>query len=77
MSDCLFDEARAEGDTIVIEDADAFYVAYFVSRSDNDYLLTNMRHILVTPEKDEEGNVTICPIDEGEKTHEEQIMIIK
>lgn len=30
----------------------------------------------VTIEKDEEGNVTICPIDEGEKTHEEQIMII-
>jgi len=63
MSDWLFDEARAEGDTIVIEDAEAFYVAYFVSRSDNDYLLTNMRHILVTPEKDEEGNLVEGAMD--------------
>ena len=57
MSDWLFDEARAEGDMVVIEDAEAFYVAYFVSRTNNDYLLTNMRHILVTPEEDEEGNL--------------------
>ena len=29
----------------------------FISRSDNDYNLVNMRHVLIAPEEDEDGNL--------------------
>lgn len=57
LSDWLFDDARVSGDVTVIEGDSEFYIAMFISRSDNDYNLVNMRHVLIAPEEDEDGNL--------------------
>lgn len=57
LSDWLFDEARTAGDTTVIEGESEVYLVMFISRSDNDYPLVDMRHVLIAPEKDEDGNL--------------------
>lgn len=57
LSDWLFDDARAAGDVTVIEGESEVYLAMFLSRSDNDYPLVDMRHVLIAPEKDDEGNL--------------------
>ena len=61
--DWLYDEARTEGDTYVYESAgeekvNGYYVLYYIGRDDIRYDTINVRHILITPEQDEEGNVT-------------------
>ena len=57
LSDWLFDDARTAGDITVIEGDSEVYIAMFLSRTDNDYPLVNMRHVLIAPEKDEDGNL--------------------
>ena len=51
----LFDDARTEGETTYLatsEGAESYYVLYFISRSDNNYQLPNVRHILITVASD-------------------------
>ena len=52
LADWLFDAARAEGDTTYVESSAGYYVAYFISRSDNDFPMVNVRHILAKVEAD-------------------------
>ncbi len=53
LADWLFDSARAEGDTTVIEGNGGFFVLYYVGRDKGDYETVNVRHILITPEAEE------------------------
>ncbi|MCR4672884.1 MAG: peptidyl-prolyl cis-trans isomerase [Lachnospiraceae bacterium] len=50
VAEYLFDEARAAGDTTIIEDTDnsAYYVVYFVSRELDQTNSVDFRHILIT-----------------------------
>ncbi len=63
-SDWLYDTARKAGDTFVYEAKDdtekvtGYYVIYFLSRGDINYNTVNVRHILVSPTKSEDGTVT-------------------
>ena len=53
--DWLFDSARKAGDVTTIADADSgYYVLYFLSTDDNSYNTVNVRHILISPENDED-----------------------
>ncbi len=57
MVDWLYDDAREEGDTTVIsDDGSGYYVVYFCALNDNNYNTQNVRHILVTPELDEDSD---------------------
>ena len=61
VADWLFDASRTEGDTTYIaNDSGVYYVLYYISRSTNDYLLPNVRHILisVSDTTDEEAMAT-------------------
>lgn len=49
LADWLFEAARAEGDTTYVStDTGTYYVAYFLSRQDNDIYLPTVRHILIS-----------------------------
>lgn len=48
--DWALEENRKAGDKSIIEEDEAYVVAYFVNRNDNSYNLVNARHILVEPE---------------------------
>ena len=56
----LFDDERAYGDTYIYEDETygGFIVAFFVERNGIDYDLVNVRHVLVQPEKGDDGTMT-------------------
>ena len=54
----LLDPARQSGDTTVVETDTGATVFFFTGRDDNDYLLANMRHILIRADADEDGTVT-------------------
>ena len=61
IADWIFDDARVEGDKVVIEANNAFNVIYFISCGFEDYNLANIRHIFVEAEEvehehDEDGN---------------------
>jgi parvulin-like peptidyl-prolyl isomerase len=56
----LLDEARAEGDTTVIEASSGYYVLYFIGRNDNSYNTINVRHILVPIENSDEESDKIA-----------------
>lgn len=71
LSDWLFDDARASGDVTVIEGENEIYIAMFVSRSDNDYPLVDMRHVLIAPEKDDQGNLVEGAEEAAQKKAEE------
>lgn len=43
----LFSEDRQSGDVTMIEDVYAYYVLYYIGRDTHDYLLPNVRHILI------------------------------
>lgn len=49
------DSSRTEGDLEIIknqtESSNGYYVVYYVDRSDNDYNMVNVRHILIAPEE--------------------------
>lgn len=53
LADWLFDSARVEGDTTVIEGNGGYFVLYYVGRDKGDYETVNVRHILVAPEAEE------------------------
>ncbi|MGI5976259.1 MAG: peptidylprolyl isomerase [Candidatus Limivicinus sp.] len=52
--------SRSEGDVTLVENTagDGYFVAAFVSRSDNSYRLAQVRHILVKAQPDENGEYT-------------------
>ena len=55
IRDWLFDESRVEGDTAYFADeSDGYYAVYFHALDDNNYNTVNVRHILITPEVDED-----------------------
>ena len=56
----LSDNARAFGDVYVVENtsANGFYVFFFKEAIDMDISLPSVRHILIQPEADEEGNLS-------------------
>lgn len=60
VSEWLFDESREAGDTMIYldEDYQSYLTIMFENRVDPDYDYIDVRHILITPEEDEEGNTT-------------------
>ena len=57
FSDWLFDSARKAGDVASFADGEnGYYVVYFLSTDDNNYNTVNVRHILITPENDEDSD---------------------
>ena len=81
VADWLFDASRTEGDTTYIaNDSGVYYVLYFVSRSTNDNLLPNVRHILISvsdtsdetamEEARTKANEILAEFDAGDKTAE-------
>ena len=60
LSQWLFDENRAYGDTYIYEDETygGFITVFFVERNGIDYDLINVRHILVQPETGEGGTIS-------------------
>lgn len=55
MDAWFFEEERTEGDMKIFADDDAYFLAYYIARHDIDYNTVNMRHILVEPVADENG----------------------
>ena len=81
VADWLFDASRTEGDTTYIAtDSGVYYVLYFVSRSTNDNLLPNVRHILISvsdtsdetamEEARTKADEILAEFDAGDKTAE-------
>ncbi len=60
LAEWLFADERTYGDTYIYEDENygGFIVAFFVERNGIDYDLMNVRHILIMPEKDENGTAS-------------------
>ena len=57
FSEWLFDSARKAGDVESFADGESrYYVVYFLSTDDNNYNTVNVRHILITPENDEDSD---------------------
>lgn len=58
VADWLFDDARTANETYISESDESacVYVFMFENRTAADYSTKNVRHILLQPEKDEEGN---------------------
>lgn len=55
IRDWLFDESRVEGDTTYVADeSDGYYAVYFCALDENNYNTVNVRHILISPETDED-----------------------
>ncbi len=69
LGDWLFDSARQPGDTYVYEDETngGFIPVMFVERVSADYEPVDVRHILIMPEKGEDGTVTDEAWAEAEK----------
>ena len=65
LMDWLFDSARVEGDTTVVDTDTGSYAVMFVSHDDNSYNLVNVRHILIAADTDENGNYTAETLDEA------------
>ncbi len=81
IADWLFDASRTEGDTTyIVNDSGTYYVLYFVSRSTNDNLLPNVRHILISvsdtsdetamEEARAKADEILAEFDAGDKTAE-------
>ena len=60
VSEWLFDEARQYGDTYTFHDVEysSYLIVMFEERVDPNYDYIDVRHILITPEEDEEGNIS-------------------
>lgn len=71
LADWLFDDGRANGDMGWVEGDGLYYLLFFVGRYDNDYDTVNMRHILIKPVTDDEGNEVENAMDEARATLEE------
>ena len=64
FGDWLLAGNRAAGDTTVFEEAGSVSVVYFVTREDNRYYTTNVRHILLGFERDPQFGQPIPPTPE-------------
>ncbi|MBR5872695.1 MAG: peptidylprolyl isomerase, partial [Oscillospiraceae bacterium] len=58
FADWLFEEGRVAGDRGIFEEETGYYVIEFVEVNDLHYNTVDVRHILVAPEADAEGNVS-------------------
>ncbi len=60
VAEWLYDEARVQGDTMVYPDEEytSYLVIMFEGRTNPDYNLVNVRHILIMPEEAEDGTVS-------------------
>lgn len=60
LRDWLFDESRVLGETYVMDDSDysSYITVMFLDRSSADYNWVGARHILIQPEKDENGEAS-------------------
>ena len=69
VSEWLFDEARTAGETMVYHDEEyqSYLTVMFEERVDPDYDYVNVRHILIMPEEDENGNKSEEAWAEAEK----------
>lgn len=69
----LSDSARTFGDVYVVENTSAtgFYVFFFKEAIDMDISLPSVRHILIQPETDEEGNIPEGAWDDAKARAEE------
>lgn len=57
-ADWLFDGARKEGDTTILDLQAGYAVTYFIERVPDESYTVDVRHVLIQPEKDSEGNST-------------------
>ena len=72
---------RAAGDTTVAESTSGYYVAYYVSRTGNDYATVDARHILIKPDTisqddyttDEDYQAALTAADEAAKAKADEI----
>ena len=68
LSVWLFDSARKDGDSTVVEIGTTYYVAVFHERFREDYPTIDVRHILIQPAKG-----TLSESDEGYEAEQEQL----
>ena len=73
LADWLFDSARQPGDTMVYEDETngGFIPVMFVERVSADYEPVDVRHILIMPEKDDNGDADDAAWAAAEKKAQE------
>lgn len=64
----VYDEARVAGDKAMLESGSTYYVAGFFSRSRNDYLPVNVRHILL--------KVDTSALDSKAENYEELLKVL-
>lgn len=64
----VYDEARVAGDKTMLENGSTYYVAGFFSRSRNDYLPVNVRHILM--------KVDTSSLDSKAENYKEMLQIL-
>ena len=65
----VYDEARVAGDKAMLNNDSAYYVAGFFSRSRNDYLPVNVRHILI--------KVDTSSLDSKAENYDELFKVLK
>lgn len=58
VSEWMLEDGRTEGDSAVLEADTGYYVVFFISRNDNDYLPVDVRHILIKAVADDTGAYT-------------------
>lgn len=58
VSEWMLEDGRAEGDSTILEADTGYYVVFFISRNDNDYLPVDVRHILIKAVADDSGAYT-------------------
>lgn len=71
------DAGRKEGDMTVVETSNGYTAVYFISRSDNDYITKNVRHILVKATADENGEYTAEAKNAAKEKAEELLSLWK
>ena len=57
-ADWLFDDARKEGDVTILDLQAGYAVTYFIERVPDESYTVDVRHVLIQPEQDSEGNST-------------------
>ena len=65
-SDWITDPARVAGDHTVVDTEGSAIALLFLGRDDNDYDTVNMRHMLISAEADEDGNITAEALETAE-----------
>lgn len=70
-ADWLKSASRTAGDMTVVETDTGCYALYFIAHDDNSYKTVNVRHILVRPEADADGNYSAQSKTEAKKLAED------